>query len=255
MDIRGTAALVTGGASGLGEATARMLSAAGATVTIVDRDEDRGSALAKELGNAQFAAADVTDEADVQAAVDHAAGTGAPLRIAVNCAGIAWLGRTLNKDNSAHALADFVRVITVNLVGTFNVLRLAAGAIAGTEPGEDGERGLIVNTASIAAYEGQIGQVAYAASKGGVVGLTLPAARDLSVLGIRVCTIAPGTFETPMMMTLPEAARASLGQSVPFPKRLGRPEEYAKTVKFLAENGMMNGEVIRVDGAIRMAPK
>jgi NAD(P)-dependent dehydrogenase (short-subunit alcohol dehydrogenase family) len=255
MDIRGTAALVTGGASGLGEATARMLSAAGATVTIVDRDEDRGSALAKELGNAQFAAADVTDEADVQAAVEHAAGTGSPLRIAVNCAGIAWLGRTLNKDNSAHALADFVRVITINLVGTFNVLRLAAGAIAETEPGEDDERGLIVNTASIAAFEGQIGQVAYAASKGGVVGLTLPAARDLSVLGIRVCTIAPGTFETPMLMTLPEAARASLGQSVPFPKRLGRPEEYAKTVRFLAENGMMNGEVIRVDGAIRMAPK
>ncbi len=255
MEIRGTASLVTGGASGLGEATARMLSAAGSTVTIVDRDEDRGAALAKELGNAQFAPADVTSEADVTAAVEHAAGAGAPLRIAVNCAGIAWMGRTLNRDNSAHDLESFVRVITVNLIGTFNVLRLAASAIAQTEPGEDGERGLIVNTASIAAFDGQIGQIAYSASKGGVVGLTLPAARDLSVSGIRVCTIAPGTFETPMMMTLPEAARESLGAAVPFPKRLGRPEEYAKTVRFLAENGMMNGEVIRVDGAIRMAPK
>jgi NAD(P)-dependent dehydrogenase (short-subunit alcohol dehydrogenase family) len=254
MEIRGTAALVTGGASGLGEATVRMLVAEGATVTIVDRDDARGHELAGELG-AHFVQADVTSEDDIRMACEAAASNGAPLRIAVSCAGIAWVERTLAKDGTPHSLEVFQKIIAVNLVGTFNVLRLAAAQMAGNEPLADNERGLIVNTASVAAFEGQIGQIAYAASKGGVHAMALPAARDLSPLGIRVNTIAPGTFETPMMAMLPEPARDALAAAIPFPRRLGKASEYAQTVKFLAENTMVNAEVIRVDGALRMGPK
>jgi NAD(P)-dependent dehydrogenase (short-subunit alcohol dehydrogenase family) len=254
MDIRGVAALVTGGASGLGEATVRTLIDAGAVVTIVDRDEARGLALATELG-AHFCAADVTNADDVQRAVEQAASYEAPLRIAVSCAGIAWVERTLARDNTPHSLDAFTKIISVNLIGTFNVLRIAAAHMATNEPLADGERGLIVNTASVAAFEGQIGQIAYAASKGGVLAMALPAARDLAPLGIRVNTVAPGTFETPMMAMLPEPAREALASAIPFPRRLGKPSEYAKTVRFFAENTMVNGEVIRVDGALRMGPK
>jgi NAD(P)-dependent dehydrogenase (short-subunit alcohol dehydrogenase family) len=197
----------------------------------------------------------VTDADQAGAAVDAAASTGTPLRLAVNCAGIAIATRTLARDGTPHDLAAFERVVRINLIGTFNVLRLAAAAMAKTEPLEDGERGLVVNTASVAAFEGQIGQVAYAASKGGVVGMMLPAARDLAAVGVRVCTIAPGTFETPMMGILPPEARDALAANIPFPHRLGRPEEYAALVRHLAENPMINGEVIRLDGALRMPPK
>lgn len=255
MQLDGIAAVVTGGASGLGEATARALAAAGATVTILDLDDERGKALASELDGAQFVHTDVTDPDQVAASIDTAREAGAPLRLAVNCAGIAIAVRTLSRDGAPHDLGAFERVITINLIGTFNVLRIAASAMASTEPLDDGERGLIVNTASVAAFEGQIGQVAYAASKGGVVALTLPAARDLAAVGIRVCTIAPGTFETPMMSVLPPEARDALAANVPFPHRLGRPHEYAALVCHLAENTMINGEVIRVDGALRMPPK
>ena len=254
MEIQGSAALVTGGASGLGEATVRRLVAAGAIVTIVDRDDVRGRALAGELG-ASFVPADVTSEDEVREAVQAAAANGAPLRIAVSCAGIGWVERTVAKDGTPHGLDIFQKIIAVNLVGTFNVLRLAAARMATNEPLADNERGLIVNTASVAAFEGQIGQIAYAASKGGVHSMALPAARDLAPVGVRVNTIAPGTFETPMMAGLPDAAREALVAAIPFPKRLGRPEEYAQTVQFLAENPMVNAEVIRVDGALRMAPK
>jgi NAD(P)-dependent dehydrogenase (short-subunit alcohol dehydrogenase family) len=198
---------------------------------------------------------DVTDEASVQAAVDEATGKDRPLRIAVNCAGIAWAQRTVGRDGEAHDLGAFTRTVMVNLVGTFNVLRLAAAAMARTEPGEDGERGVIVNTASIAAYDGQIGQAAYAASKGGVLALTLPIARELARYGVRVVTIAPGIFETPMMADMPQDVQDSLGKSVPFPSRLGRPPEYAALVQHICENTMLNGEVIRLDGALRMAPR
>jgi NAD(P)-dependent dehydrogenase (short-subunit alcohol dehydrogenase family) len=256
MQLDGIAALVTGGASGLGEATARTLARAGARVTIADLDQSRGDALVRELGGgAQFVRTDVTDPDQAGAAVDAAAGTGAPLRLTVNCAGIAIATRTLARDGTPHDLAAFERVVRINLIGTFNVLRLAAAAMAKTEPLEDGERGLVVNTASVAAFEGQIGQVAYAASKGGVVGMMLPAARDLAAVGVRVCTIAPGTFETPMMGILPPEARDALAANIPFPHRLGRPEEYAALVRHLAENPMINGEVIRLDGALRMPPK
>jgi NAD(P)-dependent dehydrogenase (short-subunit alcohol dehydrogenase family) len=250
------AAVVTGGASGLGEATARALSERGAAVTILDLDDTRGPALAADLGgHTTFVRTDVTDEASVQAAIDDATGKDRPLRIAVNCAGIAWAQRTVGRDGAAHDLGAFTRTVMVNLVGTFNVLRLAAAAMARTEPGEDGERGVIVNTASIAAYDGQIGQIAYAASKGGVVGMTLPAARDLSSLGIRVNTIAPGLFDTPLLAALPQEARDQLGAGVPFPKRLGRPDEYADLAACIIGNTMMNGEVVRLDGALRMPPK
>jgi NAD(P)-dependent dehydrogenase (short-subunit alcohol dehydrogenase family) len=256
MQLDGIAAVVTGGASGLGEATTRALTAAGAQVTILDLDDHRGDALASELGRGtQFVHTDVTDGDQVGAAVGAARRTGAPLRLAVSCAGIAIAMRTIARDRAPHDLGAFERVIRVNLIGTFNVLRVAAGAIAAADPLDDGERGLVVNTASVAAFEGQIGQVAYAASKGGVVGMTLPAARDLASVGIRVCTIAPGTFETPMMSVLPPEAREALAANIPFPHRLGRPEEYAALVRHLAENPMINGEVIRVDGALRMPPK
>jgi NAD(P)-dependent dehydrogenase (short-subunit alcohol dehydrogenase family) len=245
----GIGALVAGGASGLGEATARALGARGARVTIADLNAEGGAALASELGG-EFVEADVTDEAQVQAAVEAAG----ELRLAVSCAGIGWAERTVKKDGPA-ALAPFEAVVRVNLIGTFNVLRLAAASMAANEPDPEGERGVVVMTASIAAFDGQIGQTAYAASKGGVVGLTLPAARDLSRLGIRVCTIAPGVFDTPLLAGLPEESRAALGQQIPFPSRLGRPDEYAKLALQIAENGMLNGEVLRLDGALRMPPR
>jgi NAD(P)-dependent dehydrogenase (short-subunit alcohol dehydrogenase family) len=250
------AAVVSGGASGLGEATTRALAARGVAVTIMDLQADRGEALAAELGgHTTFVRTDVTDEASVQAAIEDATGKDRPLRIAVNCAGIGYAARVLGRDGSAHELAPFTRTVTVNLIGTFNVLRLAAAAMARTEPEEDGERGVVVNTASIAAYDGQIGQIAYAASKGGIVGLTLPAARDLSSVGVRVCTIAPGLVDTPLLAGLPEDARQALSAGIPFPKRLGRPEDFAELALDVVEHGYLNGEVIRMDGALRMAPR
>ena len=249
MDVNGIGALVAGGASGLGEATAREVAARGARVTVADLNEERGAALADELGGT-FAACDVTDEEQVRAAVDAAG----QIRLAVSCAGVGWAERTVAK-NGAAQLQPFETVVRVNLIGTFNVLRLAAAAMAGNEPDGDGERGAVVMTASIAAWDGQIGQTAYAASKGGVVGLTLPAARDLARHGIRVCTIAPGLFDTPLLAALPEDARAALAETIPFPGRLGRPEEYARLACQIAENPMLNGETIRLDGALRMAPK
>ncbi|MEZ5078779.1 MAG: SDR family NAD(P)-dependent oxidoreductase [Solirubrobacterales bacterium] len=253
MEIEGASALVAGGASGLGEASARALTAAGARVTIADLDEERGAALAAEL-NGEFAAADVTDPAAVQAAVERAA-AGGGLRISVCCAGIGWAER-LARARGAHQLETFAKVVEVNLVGTFNVLRLAAEAMLDNDPGgEESERGVCVNTASIAAFDGQIGQIAYAASKGGVVGMTLPAARDMASKGVRVMTIAPGLFDTPLLAALPEAARESLGAGIPFPSRLGRPEEYGRLVCEIVRNPMLNGETIRLDGALRMPPK
>jgi len=249
LRLDGVGAFIGGGASGLGEATARELTARGARVTVADLNEERGGALAGELGGV-FVKADVTDEAQVRAAVERAG----ELRLAVSCAGIGWAERTVKKDGPA-ALEPFEAVVRVNLIGTFNVLRLAAAAMARNEPDEDGERGAVVMTASIAAYDGQIGQAAYSASKGGVVGLTLPAARDLARLGIRVCTIAPGLFDTPLLAGLPDEAREALGAQVPHPARLGRPEEYARLACHIAENAMLNGETIRLDGALRMPPK
>jgi len=251
VQLAGSVALVTGGASGLGLASATALRRAGADVVLVDLPSSRGEAAATELG-ATFVPTDVTDEASVQAAVDAAVALG-PLRVAVSCAGIGTPGRVLGKAGPL-ALEQFARVVTVNLVGTFNVVRLAAAAIAQTEP-VDGERGVLVNTASAAAFDGQIGQAAYSASKGGVVGMTLPLARDLAQSLIRVMTIAPGLFDTPMLQGLPEPARQSLGAQVPMPSRLGHPEEYAALVQHIVENPMLNGEVIRLDGAIRMAPR
>jgi NAD(P)-dependent dehydrogenase (short-subunit alcohol dehydrogenase family) len=250
MKLQGAVALVTGGASGLGGATARRLAQGGAKVVIVDRDEAKGTELAKELG-AVFAKADVTDAAQVEAAIAMAPG---PLRIAVSCAGVGWAARTLDKTGKPHDLDLFKTVIGVNLVGTFNVLRLAASAMSKTDP-VDGERGVIVNTASVAAFDGQIGQIAYAASKAGVVGMTLPAARDLAPAGIRVITIAPGIFDTPMLGALPEDKRAALAADVVFPKRLGNPAEYGAMVAAIVENGYLNAETIRLDGALRMPPK
>jgi NAD(P)-dependent dehydrogenase (short-subunit alcohol dehydrogenase family) len=249
MQLDGIGALVAGGASGLGEATARELAGRGARVTVADLNEERGAALAGELGGS-FVRADVTDEAQVQAAVEAVDG----LRLAVSCAGIGWAERTVKRDGPA-ALQPFETVVRVNLIGTFNVLRLSAAAMAVGEPDAEGERGAVVMTASIAAFDGQIGQTAYSASKGGVVGLTLPAARDLARLGIRVCTIAPGLFDTPLLAALPEESRQALGAQIPFPSRLGRPDEYARLACHIAENTMLNGEVIRLDGALRMAPK
>jgi NAD(P)-dependent dehydrogenase (short-subunit alcohol dehydrogenase family) len=255
MQIKGAAAVVTGGASGLGEATVRRLHARGAQVFILDRDEARGSALAKELGNAAlFVKTDVTSETEVLAAVERAQAV-APLRIAVSCAGIAWAQRTVNKDGIPHDLGFFTTVLTVNLVGTFNLLRLAAATIARNPALEGGERGVIINTASIAAFDGQIGQLAYAASKAGVVGMTLPAARDLAKSGIRVLTIAPGTFNTPMLALLPEEQRAALAAGIPFPTRLGEPDDYAQLALAMVDNGYLNGETVRLDGALRMPPK
>jgi NAD(P)-dependent dehydrogenase (short-subunit alcohol dehydrogenase family) len=248
-----TVAIVTGGASGLGGATTRRLAADGAQVVILDLVSSPGTALASELGDrVRFVPADVRDESSVQAAVDAARSMG-ELRIAVTCAGIGTAGRVVGR-NGPLALADFQRTIDVNLVGTFNVLRLAATAMLGNEP-VDGDRGVVVMTASIAAYDGQIGQAAYAASKGGVVALTLTAARDLADKFVRVVTIAPGTFATPMLSGLPEEATAALEAGIPHPSRLGQPDEYAALVRHVVDNGMLNGEVIRLDGALRMPPR
>jgi NAD(P)-dependent dehydrogenase (short-subunit alcohol dehydrogenase family) len=255
MQIRGTGALVAGGASGLGEATARRLCAGGARVVIADVDEERGQNVADELGEqALFARIDVTDESSVEAAVELAAAQPGGLRISVCCAGIVR-GERIARSRGPHALDPFERVVAVNLIGTFNVLRFASAAMLANDPSESGERGVCVNTASVAAYEGQIGQVAYAASKGGVVAMTLPAARDLAASGIRVCAIAPGLFATPMLAGLPRATQEALGTAVPFPSRLGRPSEYAELAVHIIENEMLNGEVIRLDGALRMAPQ
>ncbi|MBE2319133.1 SDR family oxidoreductase [Solirubrobacter sp. CPCC 204708] len=247
MDIEGVNALVAGGASGLGAATARALHARGANVTIADLNADVGQALADELG-ARFVRADVTDAAQVEAAIPDG------LRISVVCAGIGHAEKVAGR-KGAHALDAFERVIRVNLIGTFNVLRLAANTMLANEPDERGERGVHISTASIAAYDGQIGQTAYSASKGGIVGLTLPAARDLAQSGIRVCAIAPGLFDTPLLAGLPEEARLALEAGVPFPSRLGRPDEYAALALHIVENQMLNGEVIRIDGALRMPPR
>ena len=252
MDIAGKAFIVTGGASGLGEGTARMLAREGGKVVIADLQVDKGQALAAELGGS-FVRCDVSQEADGRAAVAAALALGKLMGL-VNCAGIAPAVKTVGKDGP-HPLDVYTRVITVNLIGTFNMIRLAADAMCANVPESTGERGVIVNTASVAAYDGQIGQAAYAASKGGVVGMTLPIARDLSRNGIRVMTIAPGIFGTPMLFGLPQPVQDSLAASVPFPSRLGRPEDYAKLVHQIVTNDMLNGEVIRLDGAIRMAPK
>ncbi len=253
MDLNGAVAVVTGGASGLGAAAARALAAEGAKVAILDVNDDLGEAVAGELGGI-FSHCDVTSEDDVAAGVDAAARLG-EIRVVVNCAGIGPPCRTLARDGTPHSLALFRKVIDINLVGTFNTIRVAASAMMGNEPDENDDRGAIINTASVAAYDGQIGQAAYSASKGGIVGMTLPIARDLSVLGIRVSTIAPGIIDTPLLAGLPEPAKESLGQQVLHPKRLGRPDEYAQTVMFLVTHHYMNGETIRMDGGIRMAPK
>lgn len=256
MDIASKVFIVTGGASGLGEGTARMLAREGGRVVIADLQVDKGQALAAELGgagHASFVRCDVSQEADGRAVVTQALALG-KLAGLVNCAGIAPAIRTVGKEG-AHPLDVYARVITVNLIGTFNMIRLAAEAMCANAPEPTGERGVIVNTASVAAYDGQIGQAAYAASKGGVVGMTLPIARDLARNGIRVMTIAPGIFGTPMLFTMPQAVQDALAASVPFPSRLGTPADYAKLVKSIIDNDMLNGEVIRLDGAIRLAPK
>jgi len=253
MDIAGASAVVTGGASGLGAATARELAASGMNVVVADINDQLGEDTASVIGGA-YVRADVTAEDELQAAID-AATEMAPLRVLVNCAGIGPPQRTVNRDGSPHDLGHFKRIIDINLIGTFNAIRLAAAAMVANEPLDDNERGAIVNTASVAAYDGQIGQAAYSASKGGIVGMTLPIARDLSSAGIRVNTIAPGIIDTPLLATLPEAAKASLGQQVLHPKRLGRPEEYARLAYLLITHSYMNGESIRMDGGIRMGPK
>lgn len=252
MNIQGNVFIVTGGASGLGGGTARMLAAAGAKVVIADVQLDRGAAMAQEIGGA-FVKCDVTQEADAQAVVAQALTMGKLMGL-VNCAGIAIGMKTVGKDGP-HALASFQKVITVNLIGSFNMIRVAADAMGRNAPEATGERGVIISTASVAAYDGQIGQAAYAASKGGVVGMTLPIARDLARSGIRNMTIAPGIFKTPMMDGLPKDVQDSLAASIPFPSRLGTPEDYAKLARHIIENEMLNGEVIRLDGAIRLAPK
>jgi NAD(P)-dependent dehydrogenase (short-subunit alcohol dehydrogenase family) len=253
MEIQGTGALVAGGASGLGAATSRALTEAGARVVITDLNTEKGEALAAEIG-ATFVAADVTDAEAVAAAVERAASADGGLRVSVCCAGIGWAERVAHK-RGPHNLEYFSNVVKVNLIGSFNLLRLAAASMTENEPDAEGERGVCVNTASIAAYDGQIGQVAYAASKGGIVGMTLPAARDMASRGVRVTTIAPGLFDTPLLAALPEEARAALGAGIPFPSRLGRPDEYARMVLEIVANPMLNGETIRLDGALRMPPK
>ena len=254
MKIEGSVALVTGGASGLGEATVRQLVTQGGRVVIVDLNEERGQALSTELGDvATFVRADVSNAEDVQAAIDQATSMGT-LRVAISCAGIGMAMRTVGRDGTPHDFGIFQTVVSVNLFGTFNILRLAASAMASNEP-EDGERGVVVNTASVAAFDGQIGQIAYSASKGGIVGMTLPAARDLSKAQIRVVTIAPGTFDTPLLGMLPEDMRAALAATIPHPSRLGRPQEFGALACHIVENSYINGEVIRLDGAIRMAPR
>jgi 3-hydroxyacyl-CoA dehydrogenase / 3-hydroxy-2-methylbutyryl-CoA dehydrogenase len=253
--IEGTSALVAGGASGLGAATARALHGAGASVVICDLNPEKGEALTAELGErARFVEGSVMEPEAIQAAVDAASEPEGGLRISVCCAGIGWAQRTAGKQGP-HDLEIFHNVIKVNLIGTFNVLRLAAAAMTQNEPDDGGERGVCINTASIAAFDGQIGQVAYSASKGGIVGLTLPAARDLAGRGVRVLTIAPGTFDTPLLAALPEDARAELGAQIPFPSRLGMPEEFAALAAHIVQNPMLNGETIRLDGALRMPPR
>ncbi|WP_321389531.1 3-hydroxyacyl-CoA dehydrogenase [Emcibacter sp.] len=254
MDIQGKVAIVTGAASGLGDATARALAAAGAKVAVFDLNREGGEKVATEIGGAYFEV-DVTSEDSVTAALDGVeAQFGAP-RILVNCAGIAPAQKTVGKENAPHDFNLYKKVLEVNLFGTFNCVRLAAARMAAQEPLEGLERGVIVNTASVAAFDGQIGQVAYASSKAAIAGMTLPIARDLCKLGIRICTIAPGIFGTPMLLGLPQEVQDSLGASVPFPSRLGKPEEYAALARHIVENQMLNGETIRLDGALRMAPK
>lgn len=255
MDISGASAIVSGGASGLGAAAVRRIIEAGAFCTVLDRDEERAKAFAGTLGDrADYFGGDVSDPTDVLGAIELASSK-APLRLAVNCAGIGAAERTIGKDGSPHKLETFERIMRVNLIGTFNLLRLGAQAISKSEPMEHGERGLVVNTASIAAYDGQIGQLAYSASKGGIVGMTLPAARDLAAAGIRVVTIAPGIMDTPLLGQLPDEIRGILAAGVPFPHRLGLPEDFASLVMEIVRNGYINGEVIRLDGALRMPPK
>ena len=255
MDVQGLGAIVTGGASGLGAATAEMLARRGAKVTIFDLNAELGTAKAGEIGG-HFVKVDVVDEGNVTAALDEAEGLHGKARIAVNCAGIGPPAKIINRDGSPLPLADFARIININLIGTFNVLSKVAARIHDAAPlGEDGERGVIINTASVAAFEGQIGQPAYGASKAGVVGLTLPAAREFARYGIRVMTIAPGIFWTPLLGSLPQEAQDSLSKQIPFPSRMGRPEEYARLAEAIIGNPMLNGETIRLDGAIRMAPR
>jgi NAD(P)-dependent dehydrogenase (short-subunit alcohol dehydrogenase family) len=254
MNLQGKTALVTGGASGLGRATVEALVAGGANAVIVDLPTSQGETVAKELGDGvRFAPADVTSEADVTAAVQNAVDTFGALHIAVSCAGVGWAQRTVDK-NGPHSLDLFTKVIGINLIGTFNVMRLAAARMV-TQDAVDGERGVLINTASIAAYDGQIGQVAYSASKGGVVAMTLPVARDLAARLIRVCTIAPGTMNTPMLALLPEETRQALADQIPHPKRLGEPAEFGALARHIVENQFLNGETIRLDGALRMPPK
>jgi NAD(P)-dependent dehydrogenase (short-subunit alcohol dehydrogenase family) len=257
MDLNGTAAIVSGGASGLGEATARVLAAAGATVVVADLNDERGKQVAEEIGGL-FAHTDVTSEISVQEAVDAAVATGAPLRTAISCAGIGYAARTVGRDGSPHDLGAYTKVINVNLIGTFNVMRIGAAAMAKTEPAdEDGLRGVVVNTSSVAGIEGQTGQIAYSASKGGIIGMTVPAARDLSAIGVRVNTICPGIIDTPIYGFSPNAEefKAKLVAPVAFPKRMGRPDEFGHLVRMLIENDYMNAEVIRFDGGIRFQPK
>lgn len=255
MQLENKGILVTGGASGLGAACVKLLTQAGAKATIVDLNPEAGAALAEELGSAaQFVKTDVTNEADVQAAIKATVDKFGALHVVINCAGIGVAEKVLGKTGPS-SLASFSKVIQVNLIGTYNVIRLAAAAITENQPDAEGERGVIINTASVAAFDGQIGQAAYSASKGGIVGMILPIARELARYGIRVMGIAPGIFDTPMLQGLPEPARISLGQQVPFPPRLGRPAEYAALAKHIIENTMLNGEVIRLDGGIRMAPR
>lgn len=253
MNIDGASALVTGGASGLGLATARRLAESGAAVTIIDLPSSAGAEVAAQIGG-HFAPADVTSASEVKAAVEQAAARG-PLRVVVNCAGIAPPAKVLDRDGNPGSLDAFERIVRINLVGTFNMIGQAAAAMSRNVPDGDGDRGVIINTASVAAFDGQIGQPAYAASKGGVHAMTLPIARELARYGIRVLTIAPGIMETPMLAGLPQAAQESLGVQVPYPSRLGRPDEYAALAMHIIENGYLNGETIRLDGAIRMAPK
>lgn len=255
MEISGKVAVVTGGASGLGAATARMIIEEGGHVVLIDLNDQAGHALAKELGSkARFIRADVAEPAEAQAAVESAMDAFGGLHISIQCAGIVDAQRVIGKTGPAD-LARFSKVIRVNLIGAFNVIRLAAWLMSTNAPNEEGERGVIINTASVAAFDGQIGQAAYSASKGGIAAMTLPLARDLSSVGIRVMAIAPGIFDTPMIGGMPEDVRTALGAMVPFPKRLGRPSEYAQLARDIIQNPMLNGEVIRLDGAIRMAPK
>jgi NAD(P)-dependent dehydrogenase (short-subunit alcohol dehydrogenase family) len=257
MELSGTAAIVSGGASGLGEATARALAAAGSRVVVADLNEQLGKAVADSLGGV-FVGTDVSDEQSVQAAVDIAASAGAPLRVVVSCAGIGWAARTVGRDGAPHDLGAYRKVIDVNLIGTFNLMRIGAAAIAKTEPAdEDGQRGVVINTASVAGIEGQTGQVAYSASKGGIIGMTVPGARDLAAIGVRVNTICPGIIDTPIYGSGPAADefKAKLIAPVVFPKRMGTAAEFAHLVRTLIENDYMNAEVIRFDGGIRFQPK